>query len=154
MQNLMRLFVCSLALLVAGAASAWACHEEKPLTNYGAISGHKPKFSINYTTVSSTEEPLAMTAVSTSCDWYTSFLYQKYDNVAENAAQGEGPFLNVIAAFQGCLAQWHQEFGVTVRARYGEVFDETSRQEPEVLMGRIQQVIESHPQLQQACNEV
>ena len=95
-----------------------------------------------------------MTAVSTSCDWYTSFLYQKYDNVAENAAQGEGPFLNVIAAFQGCPTRWHPEFGLTLKARYGEVFDETSRQEPEVLMGRIQQVIESHPQLQQACNEV
>jgi hypothetical protein len=85
---------------------------------------------------------------------YTNFLYQQYDNVVENAAQGEGPFLNVVAKFEGCPVQLHQEFGVTVRARYGEVFNQTSRREPRVLMGRIQQVIESHPELRQACNKV
>ena len=154
MRNGIRLFVCSLALLASGATSAWACHEERPLQGYGSIAGHKPKFSLNYTTIWLTEEPLATTAITTSCDWYTSFLYQKYDNVAENAAQGEGPYLNVIAAFQGCPTQWHPEFSLTLKARYSEIFDGTSRQSPQVLIERFQQVIESHPELRQACNEV
>ena len=149
MRRLIQGAVSGLLVFVGSLTAAHACHEEKN----NMLSGHKDKFSINLTTVS-TEAALAFTSTTFSCDAYASFLHQKYDQVAENAAQGEGPYLNVIAAFQGCPTRWHPEFGLTLKARYGEVFDETSRQEPKVLMGRIQQVIESHPQLQQACNEV
>ena len=128
---------------------AQACHEEKN----DWLSGHKDKFSINAITLS-TEDTMAFTSTSTSCDAYTFFLYKKYDQVVENAAQGTGEYLNVVATNQGCPVQFHQEFGSALKADFAGVFQGTSREKPQFLIRRFQQVIESNPQLKLACTGV
>ena len=55
---------------------AQACHEEKN----DWLSGHKDKFSTNAITLS-TEDTMAFTSTSTSCDAYSFFLHKKYDQV-------------------------------------------------------------------------
>ena len=128
---------------------AQACHEEQN----DWLSGHKDKFSTNVITLS-TEDTMAFTSTSTSCDAYSFFLHKKYDQVVENAAQGTGEDLNVVATNQGCPVQFHQEFGSALKADFVVVFKDTSREKPQFLIRRFQQVVESNPQLKLACTGV
>ena len=137
-------------LLFAGWLTvAQACHEEKN----DWLSGHKDKFSSNAITIA-TEDTMAITSTSTSCDAYTFFLHKKYDQVVENAAPRYGRVLNVVATNQGCPVQYHQVFGSALKADFASVFQGTSREYPQVLIRRFRQVIESNPQLKLACTDV
>ena len=137
-------------LLFAGWLTvAQACHEEKN----DWLSGHKDKFSSNAITIA-TEDTMAITSTSTSCDAYTFFLHKKYYQIVENAAQGTGEYLNVVATNQGCPVQYHQVFGSALKADFASVFQGTSREYPQVLILRFRQVIESNPQLKLACTDV
>ena len=149
MRNLIQRMLTFLLVFAVWLIVAHACHEEK--TDW--LSGHKDKFSKNAITIA-TEDALAITSTSTSCNAYTFFLYKKYDQVVENAAQGTGEYLNVVAAHQGCPVQFHLEFGLALKANYGMIFLGTSREKPRVLIRRFQQIIESNPQLKQACSGV
>ena len=97
MRNLIQRMLTFLLVFAVWLTVAHACHEEK--TDW--LSGHKDKFSKNAITIA-TEDTLAITSTSTSCNAYTFFLHKKYDQVVENAAQGTGEYLNVVAANQGC----------------------------------------------------
>ncbi len=137
-------------LLFAGWLTvAQACHEEKN----DWLSGHKDKFSSNAITIA-TEDTMAITSTSTSCFAYTFFLHKKYYQVVENAAQGTGEYLNVVATNQGCPVKYHQVFGSALKADFASVFQGTSREYPQVLIRRFRQVIESNPQLKLACTDV
>ena len=149
MRNLIQRMLTFLLVFAVWLTVAHACHEEK--TDW--LSGHKDKFSKNAITIA-TEDALAITSTSTSCNAYTFFLHKKYDQVVENAAQGTGEYLNVVAAHQGCPVQFHLEFGLALKANYGMIFLDTSREKPRVLIRRFQQIIESNPQLKQACTGV
>ena len=149
MRNLIQRMLTFLLVFAVWLTVAHACHEEK--TDW--LSGHKDKFSKNAITIA-TEDALAITSTSTSCNAYTFFLHKKYDQVVENAAQGTGEYLNVVAAHQCCPVQFHLEFGLALKANYGMIFLGTSREKPRVLIRRFQQIIESNPQLKQACTGV
>ena len=149
MRNLIQRMLTFLLVFAVWLTVAHACHEEK--TDW--LSGHKDKFSKNAITIA-TEDALAITSTSTSCNAYTFFLHKKYDQVVENAAQGTGEYLNVVAAHQGCPVQFHLEFGLALKANYGMIFLDTSREKPRVLIRRFQQIIESNPQLKQASTGV
>ena len=149
MRNLIQRMLTFLLVFAVWLTVAHACHEEK--TDW--LSGHKDKFSKNAITIA-TEDALAITSTSTSCNAYTFFLHKKYDQVVENAAQGTGEYLNVVAAHQGCPVQFHLEFGLALKANYGMIFLGNSREKPRVLIRRFQQIIESNPQLKQACTGV
>ena len=149
MRNLIQRMLTFLLVFAVWLTVAHACHEEK--TDW--LSGHKDKFSKNAITIA-TEDTLAITSTSTSCNAYTFFLHKKYDQVVENSAQGTGEYLNVVAAHQGCPVQFQLEFGLALKANYGMIFLGTSREKPRVLIRRFQQIIESNPQLKQACTGV
>lgn len=149
MMKLIQKMLTVLLVFAGWLTVAQACHEEKN----DWLSGHKDKFSTNAITLS-TEDTMAFTSTSTSCDAYSFFLHKKYDQVVENAAQGTGEYLNVVATNQGCPVQFHQEFGSALKADFAVVFQGTSREKPQFLIRRFQQVIESNPQLKLACTGV
>ena len=62
--------------------------------------------------------------------------------------------MNVVATNQGCPVQFHQEFGSALKVDFAVVFKGTSREKPQFLIRRFQQVIESNPLLKLACTGV
>ena len=87
------LFIVSLIILVAMFNTAWACHESDT-----GLRGHNP--DLRFTGISVvTEAAFALTSTTTGCDQYTYFIQQSYHQIAENAARGEGEYLEAFAHF-------------------------------------------------------
>ena len=81
------LFIVSLIILVAMFNTAWACHESDT-----GLRGHNPDLRFAGISVV-TEAAFALTSTTTGCDHYTYFIQQSYHQIAENAARGEGEYL-------------------------------------------------------------
>ena len=120
-------YLLCLSFITLFASSGWACHEED--TN---LDGHKPKTGVGI--IVSTEIIVAFSSTTTSCDMYTAYLQSNYEQIAENAAKGEGPHLEALIAYRGCpsdsLASLRQAFKVEYASLFptsdpkGEKFSE------------------------------
>ena len=93
------LFIVSLIILVAMFNTAWACHESDT-----GLRGHNPDLRFAGISVV-TEAAFALTSTTTGCDHYTYFIQQSYHQIAENAARGEGEYLEAFAQFRGCTRE-------------------------------------------------
>ena len=87
------LFIVSLIILVAMSNTAWACHESDT-----GLRGHNPDLRFAGISVV-TEAAFALTSTTTGCDHYTYFIQKSYHQIAENAAKGEGEYLEAFAQF-------------------------------------------------------
>ena len=87
--------------------------------------------------------------ISTSCDFYTAFLEVEYDAIAEQAAQGEGEHLNVLASYLGCPASSHAVFGQSLRKHHHELF--TTSPDPHALREGVDEMVAATPVLRQTC---
>ena len=116
------LFIVSLIILVAMFNTAWACHESDT-----GLRGHNPDLRFAGISVV-TEAAFALTSTTTGCDHYTYFIQQSYHQIAENAAKGEGEYLEAFAQFRGCTRENLEPFKALVRIHYEELFLETDLQ--------------------------
>ena len=138
------LFIVSLIILVAMFNTAWACHESDT-----GLRGHNPDLRFAGISVL-TEAAFALTSTTTGCDHYTYFIQQSYHQIAENAARGEGEYLEAFARFRGCHSESLSSFKVVIRSNYQKLFLETDplgKSFPE----RFEMVLQDHPQLRLEC---
>ena len=141
----MKKLILLATILVFTGGIAVACHKG----DTSQLRDHKAKQPIGFFVIS--EISTAATSTSTSCDWYASILDHQYDRVAENAAQGSGALINVIADSNGCSPDVHLLFGAEIKAHHSEIFDAISEQNPRVLMQRFQGLINRDPILSSSC---
>ena len=129
---------------------AFACHSNdlgapfKGHHEYGKSSG-----ILQYT-----ENITVSTSTLTSCDFYTAFLEKEYDNIAEQAAQGQGMHLNVVADYAGCPATLTGEFGYAMQNNFEQLFSKKSPARSHRLRQELTVMIRSTPKLQQTCNNI
>ena len=138
------LFIVSLIILVAMFNTAWACHESDT-----GLRGHNPDLRFAGISVV-TEAAFALTSTTTGCDHYTYFIQQSYHQIAENAAKGEGEYLEAFAQFRGCTRENLEPFKALVRIHYEELFLETDLQ-GKSFQQRFEMVLQDHPQLRLEC---
>ena len=131
-------------------SAAFACHSNdlgapfKGHHEYGKSSG-----ILQYT-----ENITVSTSTLTSCDFYTAFLEKEYDNIAEQAAQGHGMHLNVVADYEGCPASLTGEFGSAMKNNFEYLFSENSLHRSHWLQQEVTEMIEDTPELRQNCNSI
>ena len=138
------IFIVSLSILVALSNTAWACHESDT-----GLRGHNPDWRFAGISVM-TEVSFALTSTTTDCDHYTSFIQQSYPQIEENAAKGEGEYLEAFAQFRGCTRENLEPFKALVRIHYEELFLETDLQ-GKSFPQRFEEVMHRYPMLRQKC---
>ena len=97
-------------LLISGLVFLGFCLPEIPLAHAGHGGGHSMRSSRpTFTRSSGGSGPLQMTKGSTgstssttSRDRYSSFLWDQYEEIQEQVAQGEGVNLEIISRYNGC----------------------------------------------------
>ena len=137
------LLAAILMFLTSGVALA--CHQG----DLFQLRTHKAKQPIGIFVI--TEVSLAATSTSTVCNSYSDLLDRNYDQVAENAAQGSGAFINVIADAHGCSPEVHAMFGEVVQAHHASLFDASTENDPQVLIQRFHGLIDQDPRLRMSC---
>ena len=108
---------------VTGSEYLMACHEEASGGEFmPTLRGHNPK-SRQSGFLTSFEGTTAFTFTSTKCDEYSSFLELSFDQIAENAAQGHGPYLDALTSFQGCPSESKVQLQQLIRKHFSELFE-------------------------------
>ena len=138
------IFFVTFSILIGMSSHARACHEEDL-----NLRGHNPEWRFAGISVI-TEATFAFTSTTTGCDHYTSFIQRSYPQIAENAAKGEGEYLEAFAQFRGCTRENLEPFKALVRIHYEELFLETDLQ-GKSFQQRFEEVMHRYPMLRQKC---
>ena len=138
------IFIVLLSILVAMSNTAWACHESDT-----GLRGHNPDLRFAGISVV-TEAAFALTSTTTGCDHYTYFIQQSYHQIAENAARGEGEYLEAFAHFRGCPSESLSSFKVVIRSNYQKLFLETDPLGTS-FSERFEEIMHRYPMLRQKC---
>ena len=117
----------SLATILAlflGSENLIACHEEASGGDGGMwppLRGHSPTSRQSGILVTF-EGTSASISTTTNCDAYTHFIELNYDQIANNAAQGQGPYLDALASLLGCSDDSKFLFGKVIHANFSKLF--------------------------------
>ena len=118
----------SLATILAlflGSEYLIACHEEASGGDGGmwpTLRGHSPASRQSGILVTF-EGTSASISTTTNCDAYTHFIELNYDQIANNAAQGQGPYLDALASLRGCSVDSKFLFGRVIHANFSKLFE-------------------------------
>ena len=134
------------------------CLPKIQLSHAGHDGGHSMKSSRPTIIRSSGSGPFQMTkgstastSSSTSRNRYSAFLWEQYDGIQEQAAQGNGEYLEVIAWFNGCPAEFSGVFKTELNQNY-ELLFEKKPNDPYHLEQGITKVLQKASNLQDVCN--
>ena len=108
-----------------GSEYLMACHEEASGGDGGmwpTLRGHSPK-NRQSGFLTSFEGTTAFSFTSTKCDEYTSFLELSYDQIAENAAKGHGPYIDALSSFRDCSINNKDRFQQLMREHFSYLFE-------------------------------
>ena len=108
-----------------GSEYLMACHEEASGGDGGmwpTLRGHNPT-SRQSGFLTSFEGTAAFLSTSTKCNVYTSFIELSYDQIAENAAQGHGPYLDALLSFGGYSINNKDRFQQLMRIHFSYLFE-------------------------------
>ena len=136
-----------LGILLLYATVSFACHKDLG----DPYIGHH-KWSSSSGLLISTENSTAAISTSTWCNSYTSFLEHKYEAIAMEAANGEGPHINILAAFEGCPIEIHSEFSHTLKLNYRSIFDKPVTANSPQLRRQIGRMVSASDFLRNSCN--
>ena len=145
----------SLATILAlflGSENLIACHEEASGGDGGmwpTLRGHSPTSRQSGILVTF-EGTSASISTSTHCDAYTHFIELNYDQIANNAAQGKGPYLDALASLRGCSDDSRFLFGRVIRSNYSKLF-KNGELKVEILDHRLDIILNSEPLLLDKC---
>ena len=98
MIRFLQISVLMLISILLGTLTAYAYHEG----DFTALSKGHYKWGQNAGLLQYTENITISSSTSTSCDMYTAYLWQQYDSIQEQVAQGQGEHLEAIAMSSGC----------------------------------------------------
>ena len=145
----------SLATILAlflGSEYLIACHEEASGGDGGmwpTLRGHSPTSRQSGILVTF-EGTSASISTSTNCDAYTHFIELNYEQIANNAAQGKGPYLDALASLRGCSDDSRFLFGRVIRSNYSKLF-KNGELKVEILDHRLDIILNSEPLLLDKC---
>ena len=142
--------ILQFALLVSmsiswGGLLTFACHEG----DFTALSKGHYKWGKSAGILQYTENITISSSTSTSCDMYTAYLWQQYDAIQEQIAQGQGEHLEAIARFSGCQDPVIGIFKTELIQNYIALFKAPG--DPIKLRNEISLVIQNSSQLRLAC---
>ena len=145
----------SLATILAlflGSENLIACHEEASGGDRGiwpTLRGHSPTSRLSGILVTF-ESTTASISTSTNCDAYTHFIELNYDQIANNAAQGQGPYLDALASLRGCSDDSRFLFGRVIHANFSKLF-KNSELRVEILNYSLDIILNREPLLLNKC---
>jgi len=122
MKKLSLFLIFAILIFTFGSEYLMACHEEASSNNWPTLRGHNPA-SRQSGFLTSFEGTAAFLSTSTKCDEYTSFIELSYDQIAENAAQGHGPYLDALLSFRGCSINNKDRFQQLMRKHFSYLFE-------------------------------
>ena len=117
----------SLATILAlflGSENLIACHEEASGGDGGmlpTLRGHSPTSRQSGILVTF-EGTSASISTTTNCDAYTHFIELNYDQIANDAARGQGPYLNALASLRGCSDDSNLMFRRVIHSNFSKLF--------------------------------
>lgn len=116
--------IFAILIFTFGSEYLMACHEEASGGDGGmwpTLRGHNPT-SRQSGFLTTFEGTAAFLSTSTKCDAYTSFIELSYDQIAENAAQGHGPYLDALSSFRDCSINNKDRFQQLIRKHFIYLF--------------------------------
>ena len=122
MKKLSLFSIFAILIFTFGSEYLMACHEEANSNNWPTLRGHNPA-SRQSGFLTSFEGTAAFLSTSTKCDEYTSFIELSYDQIAENAAQGHGPYLDALLSFRDCSINNKDRFQQLIRKHFSYLFE-------------------------------
>ncbi len=122
MKKLSLFSIFAILIFTFGSEYLMACHEEASSNNWPTLRGHNPA-SRQSGFLTSFEGTAAFLSTSTKCDEYTSFIELSYDQIAENAAQGHGPYLDALLSFRDCSINNKDRFQQLIRKHFRYLFE-------------------------------
>ena len=122
MKKLSLFSIFAILIFTFGSEYLMACHEEASSNNWPTLRGHNPT-SRQSGFLTSFEGTAAFLSTSTKCDEYTSFIELSYDQIAENAAQGHGPYLDALSSFRDCSINNKDRFQQLMRKHFSYLFE-------------------------------
>ena len=129
-----------------------ACHEEAAGGEGGlfpTLRGHSPSSRQSGILVTF-EGTSASISTTTNCDAYTHFIELNYDQIANNAAQGKGPYLDALASLRGCSDDTRFIFGRIINENFSKLF-KNSAQKVEILNHSLGIILNHEPLLRNKC---
>ena len=129
-----------------------ACHEEAAGGEGGlfpTLRGHSPSSRQSGILVTF-EGTSASISTTTNCDAYTHFIELNYDQIANNAAQGKGPYLDALASLRGCSDDTRFIFGRVINENFSKLF-KNSAQKVEILNQNLGIILNREPLLRNKC---
>jgi hypothetical protein len=149
MKKLSLFSMFAILIFTFGSEYLMACHEEASSNNWPTLRGHNPA-SRQSGFLTSFEGTAAFLSTSTKCDAYTSFLEFSYEQIAENTAQGHGPYLDALASLRGCSIGSKLLFRQVLHENFNELF-ENHELNGEALSHRLEIVLNREPVLFDKC---
>jgi hypothetical protein len=122
MKKLSLFSIFAILIFTFGSEYLMACHEEASSNNWPTLRGHNPVSRLSGF-LTSFEGTAAFLSTSTKCDEYTSFIELSYDQIAENAAQGHGPYLDALLSFRDCSINNKDRFQQLMRKHFRYLFE-------------------------------
>jgi len=122
MKKLSLFSMFAILIFTFGSEYLMACHEEATSNNWPTLRGHNPT-SRQSGFLTSFEGTAAFLSTSTKCNVYTSFIELSYDQIAENAAQGHGPYLDALSSFRDCSINNKDRFQQLIRKHFSYLFE-------------------------------
>ena len=144
--------IATILALFLGSENLIACHEEASGGDGGiwpTLRGHNPTSRQSGILVTF-EGTSASISTTTNCDAYTHFIELNYDQIANNAAQGQGPYLDALASLRGCSDDSRFLFGRVIHANYNKLF-KNSELKVEILNHRLDIILNREPLLLDNC---
>ena len=116
--------LATILTLFLGSENLIACHEEASGGDRGiwpTLRGHSPTSRQSGILVTF-EGTSASISTTTNCDAYTHFIELNYEQIANNAAQGQGPYLDALASMLGCSNDIRLQFGRVIHENFSKLF--------------------------------
>ena len=152
MKKIVFFSIAAILALFLGSENLIACHEEASGGDGGiwpTLRGHSPTSRQSGILVTF-EGTSASISTTSNCDAYTHFIKLNYDQIANNAAQGQGPYLDALASLRGCSDDTRFIFGRVIHANYSKLF-KNSELKVEILNHRLDIILNSEPLLLDKC---
>jgi len=122
MKKLSLFSIFAILIFTFGSEYLMACHEEATSNNWPTLRGHNPT-SRQSGFLTSFEGTAAFLSTSTKCNVYTRFIELSYDQIAENAAQGHGPYIDALSSFRDCSINNKDRFQQLMRKHFSYLFE-------------------------------
>ena len=155
MKNMKKIVFIPIAVILAlfpGSKNLMACHEEASGGDRGiwpTLRGHSPTSRQSGILVTF-EGTSASISTTTNCNAYTHFIELNYDQIANNAAQGQGPYLDALASLRGCSDDSRFLFSRVIHANFSKLF-KNSELKVEILNHRLDIILNREPLLLDKC---